>query len=403
MYIYTPMCEAVWLPRLPHIFVAGQPVWFRDCIFQTRISHKHFFRTISSIHAGSRAIMAWQDCRNVLAACQFSTTKAPKMTKSKYDMFRDSLARHGVAPHTSAAILHECFGVASAPRRRMAQSDAAFDLIQQEVRDHRRTVLGNKSKWRPELVHLYEHYISILDGIIADVDACRAVMVRNPEDPNGPKIPATLADITRISAKKNRQLCGDDFDPDSERDIHVFMEPPRTSVWTSWVSPIVVDHIATAFVDAYAACGAGKGQRFRPFVTVETRRRRARQIAIHRTFIDNQRESIFKASPPDERGRVASLYGALHLTALRQAERMLDSIEKPDYRSTYARATRGHPVLDAVPVNWRHLLTPEMRKRLKAADEDPSSITPNGLDSYYLHMPPDDTDAWSIVDTVLNA
>jgi hypothetical protein len=106
--------------------------------------------------------------------------------------------------------------------------------------------------------------------------------------------------------------------------------------------------------------------------------RRTAQGALKRfrTFIDNTKATL--ADGPTEQPTATTLYGALHLAALRQFELALDKWEK-DYDRNQSVA-----LTDPLPVNWHAMLSPTMRERIARAERDPTDIDNEGLSGFYL-------------------
>lgn len=273
-----------------------------------------------------------------------------------------ALSRRSIPSHICTSIINEVFFPLSDARIADA-SAASFDTVLAEARQAKRAVLSNKSKWVPELADLYEQYVQVVQAAIDDIDGTRTALVTDPDNPEGAKIPLSLSRATAIRASKNAKL----------RAAGKPEGPSCTANWPTWVDPAKRRELIEAFDAAYLSIGRGRGRRFIPFATTSIVKDNTRAMLRHRKFIDDQRDIL--SDRPDGMG--STHYRALHLCALRMAELWLDN---------YARDLKArtiHPALNPVPVNWTHMLTPEMRARLREADADPGAVTPEGLTSFY--------------------
>ena len=282
------------------------------------------------------------------------------MSRAFYTRLSAALDRRDISFAVRREIMNAVFAPTSELRETL-RVQSQFDGLLYEVGEVRRVLLSNRSKWVPVLVPLYNEYVDMLRQVHADVTAASALMLKDPNSPGSARAPATLAQITAISERKNKAL------PAHEQG------PTRTGVWTSWVAPADKARLIEAFDTAYACMGRGRGNRFIPFSTQTNRANMKRGVARHRKFIDDMRRVT--CNRPDGKG--STHYRALHLCALRMAELWLDNYEKD------IRLKHRHPATDPVPVNWTHMLTSDMRQRVAAADANPTDyIDPTGLGSF---------------------
>lgn len=273
-----------------------------------------------------------------------------------------ALDRRGLDPNVKRSIINDVFSPASALAERLKREEN-FDALRDDLRAVLRSTQSNRTKWPPELVHLYEQYLAVVRTALNTVDYMRTKMLPDPANPQGPRIPATLARTTermRVLNEKHRAK----GEP---------LEPACNANWVSWVDPNKRDALIADFSMAYVRMGRGKGRRFIPFATTAVSKDMQRAITRHRRFIEDQRDVV--SDRPNNTG--STHYRALHLCALRMAEMWLDSYERD------IKSHERHPATHPVPVNWMHLLTKEMRERIRAADEDPASVSPMGLASFY--------------------
>lgn len=281
-----------------------------------------------------------------------------------------ALTAHRINPAVIRDVVNQVFGIHARDNLSRIRNERSFQRILDDVRITRRNLISNRSKWPKELVELYEEYISVLDQVMADVRSCMVMMVKDPLDPEGPRIPATPKRIAELAEKRNA----------AARAKGEPLGPACNALWVSWVEPATITRLIEAFDTAYTTINRGRGNRFMPFHTTSLKNVTKGMIERHRTFIRDQREAILAADKGSDKvyDRSSTLYGALHLCALRMAEITLDQYERD------VRAKRLSMAANPIPVNWMHLLTPEMRKRVRDADTDPSSVTPEGLTSFLV-------------------
>jgi hypothetical protein len=279
------------------------------------------------------------------------------MRTSVQTKLRAALDAYRVPLDTQQGILNAVFNRASTENA-TTKAVSAFDLLLCEVRAARRAVMGNKGKADVAFLPLYEEYVSMTDRAVADIDAAKHMLLKNPEDPDGARVPATLTRITAIAAKRAAHAEANGLPP----------TPTCTASWPSWIDPAERKRIVEAFDARYTALNKGSGRRFIPFSTVELTRSMDRAIAKHHKFIAHQRAVL---------GEGTTHYIALHLCALRMAELWLERYVGD------VKKRRKNPGIDPIPVNWMHLLTRDMRARVRAADADPSApIDATGLHSF---------------------
>jgi len=138
----------------------------------------------------------------------------------------------------------------------------------------------------------------------------------------------------------------------------------RNTHWQSWVPPDVVRSVRAEFERAYAELGRVQGKRVLPFAPqAERLADRERIKALRRQFRDVRLEH--------NHPRAFDLIGALHLAAVRMAERALNdyaAFGSNDYQWDTPR-----------PITWTGYLTPEMRERLSQGRDSPTGIATDGL------------------------
>ena len=290
------------------------------------------------------------------------------MKVSLQTKLRRALDRRDIPPHAQREVFNAVFFRLSAENVAIKE-EAAFNALLSEVRAHRRSVRSNKLKVDPAIRHLYDEYVVLVEGAIADIEGAAVMLLKNPDDPTGPRVPATLARITEMAARRAKHA----------KDTHLPPTPLCNASWPSWVDPTARRNIIDAFDVAYTQLGRTRGRRFIPFTTTSLVSATNRQIIRHRKFIESQRAAL-AATPAPAAGTGNSnhdLYRALHLCALRMAELWLDGYER-DIKKGFKNMRT-----DPVPVNFRHLLTNELRARVRASVADPTApIDPTGLASF---------------------
>lgn len=291
------------------------------------------------------------------------------MRPSYHTKLTRALERQRIPADKAREIINDVFSPASTLLKTV-KAETAFDNIIANIRAAKRSVTSNRTKWVPALVPLYEDYLAVLDRTINDVRDASALMLKDPDDPKGTRVPATLERITAIAAKRNAHA----------RQAGQFPGPSCTANWVSWVDPNECHRIILAFDQAYTLMQRGQGRRFIPFSTASLAKDTHRGIHRHRAFIEAQRTAL--ADRPNGKG--STHYRALHLCALRMAELWLDGYERA------LKTKHRHPATDPIPVHWMHLLTSDMRQRVRDADADPSQpIDPTGLGSFYEPQEPE--------------
>jgi hypothetical protein len=150
--------------------------------------------------------------------------------------------------------------------------------------------------------------------------------------------------------------------------------------WQSWIPPHLIVELLKAQDLAYTMRGAepSRGKRAYLFVSATLKAKVDKQIKQAYSVLENVRRitrSDMNTSPAKAYGTTP--FRALMLCAVRQAELNLGEIERELKRGTrpYWQA--------AIPVNWRALLEPEMRARLRDADANPQAVDTSGLTSFY--------------------
>ncbi len=284
------------------------------------------------------------------------------MRISAQTRLRRALDRREIPEHIQREVFNATFAKHSTALD-MLTSETSFDVVLDGARRAKRALLSNKAKWPDELAPHYANYARCIQSVVDDIETTRMLLLKNPDNPSGPKVPASLSRITAIAAKRNAK----------QRANHEPEGPTCGASWPSWVEPELRQSIVDAFDRAYALMGRGRGRRFTPFHTTAIAQDMNRAIIRHRRFIDDQR--LVLADRRDGRG--STHYRALHLCALRMAEMWLDGYERD------IKARVRNPSTHPIPVNWMHMLTKDMRDRVRDADDNPAGISAVGLTSFY--------------------
>ena len=294
------------------------------------------------------------------------------MPKSLETRMLATLLSRGVPWRVAKETINDLFGIPEV-RGENRKKNNGFATLKAEVRAVIRTLKSNRNNRIPALRPTYLEYETLIRKVLADIEEAELLMLKDPEDPEGPKKPATLHQIATLAKNRNRALLRQNLP----------LGPECNTSWPTWVAPATRASMVLAFEKQYALYTADKthpGRRFVPFVTASTTKRTNALIVRHRKFIDDMRSTL--ADCPE--GQASTPYRALHLCALRMAEMWLDKYEKNVALQTL------NPAVTPVPVNWQHMLSPEMRQRIRTADANPEEpVSPEGLGSYLSAYTPD--------------
>jgi hypothetical protein len=292
------------------------------------------------------------------------------MRVTSAERLRKLMVDHRIDPHVARDIHNGVFGPNAPDESRIIKEIAEFKTLAADVRRIRRGYVQNRHRRPEDMRTLYDRYEAVLDQVIYDIEKASMALVKDPDNPEGPRVPLTLKRCAEIAAKRNAKL----------RAAGEPVGPACTSLWVTWVHPQVIHDLVEDVQIAYDRTGRSQGNRFQPFNELSVRQSIKRAEGIHRAFIAHQRARLYEtdAEPTHaaKTGRVSHPYAALHLCALRMAELWLDGYARD------IKTKHKHPALNPIPVNWLHLLTPEMRKRIRDADENPASVSRDGLDSF---------------------
>ena len=275
------------------------------------------------------------------------------MRKTVLDKLQDVLRKAGVAPDKQQEIMLE-MNVIRHIRGKVSKEDADWGALLTTLAQERRSVATNMHNRNPKLRPIYVEYIAIMDKVKERIEIA--------------KMKGTPADAQRAAAEANtlRELEGRPAGP------------TNGTKWQTWVPP----HIRAAFTAqvelVYASIGRTKGNRFIPFIPLAVRKDVERMRTLLTTTIKRIRESHENAPGT---GVAYTPYRALYLCAARMAEIQLWQRLKA-YESGAA-----NPVDNPLPVNWLALLDGTMRARLRAAQENPGLVSPEGLQHFLADAP----------------
>lgn len=286
------------------------------------------------------------------------------MRTTALDRLVTSLTARRFSAETIRLICNDVFSP-TIGRRSVLAAESTWDNLEHEVRAAIKAVATNRSKWPPQYKELYERYLALIREARDDIDNARNMLVRDPDTPDGPKVPAKVADITRLAAKRNAKTNTNG--------------PTCTATWQTWIDPKARDDLINAF-DAVFLDNKTKGNRPRPFMGGNIKSHTEAAITRLESFIERQRTVL--TIPGLRHPTAPTPYAALHLAAIRMAERALDKWKAEYKRDPYIALT------NQLPVNWMHLLEPEMRARIIAADKNPASVSPEGLSAFLTEADP---------------
>jgi hypothetical protein len=256
-------------------------------------------------------------------------------------------------------IMNEAFGMTASAvaKHRKEASYIAQSWVStlEPLRKYRRTLAGNKAKWPEDMRAIYDSYLRVVDAVLLKMHAASEER--------------TLADETARAALVNARRLKEGQPSLGTRDKR----------WQSWVPPHIRDQITQDFETAYAKSSRKGGNRMTPFITHDMRSGSDMRVRRIKGVIQSVRDHM---RTPSQSGDYAHTpYRALYLAAARQAERALAvclAAHKLCKSNVYDKP---------VPVNWTHLLTPEMRQRMRDADRNPDAVSIEGLTHFYYPLP----------------
>jgi hypothetical protein len=280
------------------------------------------------------------------------------MRKTAALRVQEALILFNIPMDKQREIMNAAFGLtASATARlRPKTSHIAQSWVStiEPLHAQRRILSSNSRKWPADLRPVYEKYLALIDAVLMKMRAAAES--------------GTLADETARIALVNAERKKDGRPSLGARDKR----------WQSWVPPHIRTQITEEFEIAYIKAGRTKGNRMTPFVTHAIRAASAARAERLKASIKLTRN--MHRTPYHTGDYAHTPYRALYMAAARMAERTLAQLV---IKHKQCKAN----VYDApIPVNWKHLLTPEMRKRLDAADKNPDATTLDGIESFFYPL-----------------
>jgi hypothetical protein len=264
------------------------------------------------------------------------------------------LMRDDIPAATKRELIHEIrrelFG-------RNTDPNVLWDALVARLRHDRASIATNRKRWRADITRLYNDYLALLDKVLVRINGARL------------KYP-TVADAMEDAKKRNLARTAQGEYPTGD----------CGPAWQSWIPPHLIAALVSEQDRIYTARSKTErqGKRSTLFVSQNLRTRVHKRLKQAQTGLDNLRRIMRTdgGTAPSE-AHANTPYRALYLTALRQAELRLAAIER--------ELTRGQrPYWEAkIPVNWYALLEPEMRTRLREANDNPHKVTLDGLTSFY--------------------
>jgi hypothetical protein len=291
--------------------------------------------------------------------------------KSVASRLTDAVLNH---PELSESTKRELVNVIGSTRAqtKAERMPASWAKLRNTVIRVREGITGNRPRWRPVIAPLFQEYVEILNAVIALIDTQRTAY-------------DSIEECSKHTVTRNAQRAAE--------------YPPRKSLgernthWQSWVPPHVITGLTQRVEQAYATAAHKnqlRGKRFIPFQPINERVVFTAQVARVRKAIENirfrVRDDTAQHNPRTkgvEHATGSTPYRALMLCACSQAARALSVIVK---RVDSGAVPIYHP--DAVvPVDWRALLSPELRARLSCAALFPNDVSTDGLDSFLSPRP----------------
>ena len=283
------------------------------------------------------------------------------MRQKTRDLLLNALRNHGVPAHFHIPVINDVCGPAAIASNAKANDtyDVQWDTLLHKLMYDRRTLTSNRKKWAPELRDIYESYISIMDEVRKRIEAVAHTHTR--------------ADVTREAAAINKRRIAEGKRPLASNGTQ----------WQSWVPPHVRQQVLDAVDVAYTKMLRTQGNRWVPFASTVYRREAKARVKHIEASISGIRKMC--ALPPN--GTSNTLYGALLLAGVRMAELELQR------RVRGYRDNTINPFDQPIPVHWAQMCSPDMRKRLRDAADNPALIDPTGLAHFYdpKTLPPTDS------------
>lgn len=298
------------------------------------------------------------------------------MRKTAALRVQEALILFNIPMDKQREIMNAAFGMTASATARMRPKTnyiaQSWVSTLEPLRKHRRTLAGNSAKWPADMRGTYLTYLGVIDAVLMKMNAAAE---------NG-----TLADETARAALVNAQRLKEGRTGIGTRDKR----------WQSWVPPHIRDKITQDFEVAYITSGRTGGNRMTPFITNEIRRASTARSKRIKASISAVRAMC---RTPHQNGDYAHTpYRALYLAAARMAERALAQ------RDAAHKLCKANVYDKPIPVQWKHLLTSEMRTRLSVADLYPDAVSTEGLGQFYYPIPDPDganSTAWAQEDATL--
>lgn len=265
------------------------------------------------------------------------------------------------------------FNAVFAPRaktRKIVSAELTWDALLRDITAAINNLRSNVKKHRPEYRECYAEYLQLLLDTKRTIESTRALATMkdpNSPDPEAPRIPATVAEISRRAVLRNMKTGMDG--------------PTCGTLWQSWVAPADRKWMTERFEMVFNNAMGGRGICPRPFVTSNVKRSADAAVTRLRSFIDNQRRTY--ADGPTLHPTSTTPLGALMLAATRMCEIALDRWVKERNRNAQ------HALTDPLPVNWVLMLSDEMRLRVTQATLNTANVSLEGLADFYAYQ--DDT------------
>lgn len=303
-----------------------------------------FDRRDASIHAASSHFTP-------VLTCNVETFMAQKPILATVE--RRINMRHDITPATKLELIneihHDLFG-------KKADPDRLWNTMITRLRQDRAGLNSNRKRWADDLTPVYEAYIHLLDTALVRINGARLRYT-------------TIAEAQAEAYKRNRTRV-------ARGDLHT---GSCGTAWQTWIPPHLIKELLDRQEQTYNLRGAepSRGKRASLFVSQNLRLRVTKHVKQVYASLANLRRIMRTDGLDSSNPHANTPYRALYLAAVRQAELNMAEVERELKRGI-------RPYWDAkIPVNWRALLEPEMRARLRAADGNPQAVDISGLQSFY--------------------
>lgn len=240
-----------------------------------------------------------------------------------------------------------------------ANTGEDWEQLLRAVKHARSTHITNRKRWTPSQRPLFEEYEHLLDTIITRIQKAQLSGM-------------SVAEYAAKVSADGKTAAGE-----------------RNADWGTWVPESVRDDFTKRVNLHYDRIGRSRGSRLRPFLSKETLQHKEEMAKRMRTTIRTIRRLCSTVGCENGVDSTSDTpRGALYLCAARMAEIEMFKRLKDNKAD--------------IPVNWRTLLTPAMRARLRDADDSPTTVDTSDLHHFYVVHPNKDEQAQAAMEQAIS-